>query len=195
MKRLTRLMQALSLPALLLFGGFAFADVSGVLKMCEGCHGQDGRGTDADTPIIAGIPAIVQEDAIFAYIDGVRNCGGKPMMCKAVAMLTEDQVVELAEHFSAMPYVPAGEEFDADLAASGKAIHEQQCALCHGAGDPGEADASVLHGQRKNYLRYALQQYAAGERSQPSAMEKKTTALSGDDIEALLNYYASYRSE
>jgi len=38
-----------------------------------------------------------------------------------------------------------------------------------------------------------LQQYAAGERSQLPAMEKKTSVLSSDDIEALLNYYASYQ--
>ena len=108
--------------ALFLLSGFASADVNGVLKMCSNCHGEDGRGTDADTPIIAGIPAVVQEDALYAYIDGDRNCGSKPMMCKAAQRLTEDQVVELAEHFAALPYVPAGEEFDPALAETGKGI-------------------------------------------------------------------------
>jgi sulfide dehydrogenase cytochrome subunit len=191
MSRLMRLVQAASLTGLLVVGGLATADVGGVLTLCAGCHGEDGRGTDADTPIIAGIPAIVQEDAIFAYIDGDRNCGSKPMMCKAVAKLTEDQVVELAEHFSAMPFVPAGEEFDPALAERGEKIHAESCAICHAAGDPSEAEASILHGQRMGYLRYALQQYVAGERLQAPAMEKKTSGLSEDDIEALLNYYAS----
>ena len=92
-----------------------------------------------------------------------------------------------------MPYAAAGEEFDATLAQAGKAIHLANCALCHGQDDPGDAEASILHGQRKDYLRYALQQYAAGERLQLPAMEKKTKLLSSDDIEALLNYYASYQ--
>lgn len=169
------------------------ADVGGMLKICVNCHGEDGRGTESDTPIIAGIPAVVQEDAIYAYIDGDRHCGLKPMMCKAVGRLDEEQVVELAEHFAAMPYAPANEEFDAALASRGKTLHDDACAICHGAEDPGDAEASILHGQRKDYLRYALQQYAAGERKQLPAMAKKTSVLSGDDIEALLNYYASYR--
>jgi sulfide dehydrogenase cytochrome subunit len=194
MSRLMRLVRAASLTGFLIFGGFAFADSSGMLKVCEGCHGADGRGVDADTPIIAGIPAFVQEEAIFAYMDGDRACGSKPMMCKAVSKLTEDQVVELAEHFAAMPFVPADEDFDSALAESGQKIHEDSCAICHGAGDPSEAEASILHGQRKGYLRYALQQYAAGERMQAPAMEKKTSVLSADDIEALLNYYASFRN-
>lgn len=189
-----RLKQVLATIVLLVSGGTAFADISTVLMMCESCHGEDGRGGDANTPIIAGIPDIVHEDALFAYIDGARQCGGNPMMCKIASRLTEDQVTELATHFSAMPFAPAGEEFDPALAEAGNAIHQENCAICHGANDPGDAEASILHGQRSGYLRYAIQQYAAGEREQLPAMEKKISQLSGDDIEALVNYYASFRN-
>jgi len=185
---------ALALAILLIASGPALADISGVIQMCQGCHGEDGRGVDPNTPIIAGMPAIVQEDALYAYIDGDRVCGTMPIMCNIASKLTEDQVVELAEHFASLPYVPAGEEFDAALAEAGKTIHDANCAICHGAGDPSDAQSSVLHGQRKNYLRYALQQYVAGERTQLPAMETKVSALSDDDIEALLNYYASYEN-
>ncbi len=192
MSRLAGLKLAGAVIALLMSSGSASADIGGMLKICTGCHGEDGRGVDAATPIIAGIPAVVQEDAIFAYIDGDRNCGSKPMMCKAVMRLTEDQVAELAEHFAVMPFTPAGEEFDPTLAETGHAIHQKNCAICHGKDDPGDAEASILHGQRMEYLRYALQQYASGERKQLPAMQKKVAVLSSDDIEALLNYYASY---
>jgi len=57
-------------------------------------------------------------------------------------------------------------------------IHLNGCARCHGADNPSEADAdlgaTILHGQRKDYLRYALGQYATGERQQLPAMEKVT---------------------
>ena len=180
--------------ALLTIGGAAQADIGGALKMCVNCHGTDGRGTESDVPIIAGIPAFVQEDALYAYLDGDRDCGSKPLMCKSVSRLSEDQIVELAEHFAALPYVPANEDFDESLAGVGKTLHMKNCAICHGRDEPGDAQASILHGQRKDYIRYALQQYAAGKRKQLPAMEKKTTALSADDIEALLNYYASYQN-
>lgn len=192
----TRIICATSVTfvAWLCLSGTALADVSGMLKMCSTCHGEDGVGVESDVPIIAGIPAIIQEDAIFAYIDGDRTCGTKPLMCSIVLKLTEEQVTELAEHYAAMPYIAAGEDFDAALAEKGEAIHQASCAICHGADDAIVGESSILQGQRKDYLRYALQQYASAERKQLPAMQKKTGALSSDDIEALLNYYASYRN-
>jgi len=175
----------------------AWAGAQDMLKMCIKCHGEDGLGTDSEMPIIAGLEATVQEDALFAYVDGGRNCGATPMMCKMVSRLTEEQIIEYVAHFAALPYKASGEEFDAALAQAGKKIHHNACARCHGADNPSEADAdmgaTILHGQRKGYLRYSLEQYATGERQQLPAMKKVTTPLSTDDIEALVNYYASYR--
>lgn len=172
---------------------FSGAGADNTLKMCVNCHGEDGRGTDSDTPIIAGIPAAVQEDALYAYADGDRDCGEKPMMCKMVSRLNDEQVAMLAAHFADMSFSGAGEDFEPALAERGKTIHSEQCAVCHGEDDPGDAEASILHGQRMGYLRYALQKYAAAERKQLPAMEKKAVSLTPDDIEALVNYYASYR--
>lgn len=171
----------------------ANGDPSAALAMCTACHGDDGIGADPGVPIIAGIPAVVQEDALYAYMDGDRTCGSKPMKCTIVNQLTEDQVVELAAHYAALPFKPAIEEFDAALAEEGKKLHDADCGICHGD-SPSDADASILLGQRKEYLRHSLEQYAAGERAQLPAMEQKTSQLSAEQIEALLNYYASYRN-
>ncbi len=189
-----RLISALLTIGVFLAAGFQPAAADDMaLRMCVNCHGQDGRGGDANTPIIAGVADIVQEDALYAYIDGDRQCPSAPIMCKMANGLSEDQVTSLAAHFSALPWAPAGEDFDAVLAEKGKAIHASGCAICHGADEPGDPNSSIVHGQRKGYLRTALQQYAAGERKQLPAMEKKTTELSADDIEALVHFYASYR--
>jgi sulfide dehydrogenase cytochrome subunit len=173
--------------------GVAQADIDDNLKMCVGCHGEDGVGIGGDVPIIAGIPAFIQEDALFTYIDGDRKCESQPAMCNVVSNLTENEVFELAEYFGNMLFVPANENFDAVLAEKGKAIHLADCAMCHIGEDPGGAEASILHGQRKDYLRYALQQYATDQRLQLDAMKDKTSELSAEDIDALVNYYASYR--
>ncbi len=182
--------QAIAISALLLLSGPTLASIA----LCTGCHGEDGRGGDSQTPIIAGIPDVILEDALFAYIDGARQCEFKPMKCMMIANLSEDEIIESAAHFSAMPYVSAGEDFDAALVDAGEAVHKKSCAMCHGADGPDDSAAAILHGQRKEYLRYALQLYADGGREQPAAKEKKISALSSEDIEAVLNYYASYRN-
>jgi len=110
----------------------AWAGAQDMLKMCTKCHGEDGLGTESDMPIIAGLEAAIQEDALFAYADGGRNCSATPMMCKMVSRLTEEQIIEYAAHFAALPYKASGEEFDAALAQAGKKIHQNGCARCHG---------------------------------------------------------------
>lgn len=184
--------KTLTALAVLLGSVAALADISAELGMCTNCHGEDGLGGDTKVPVIAGMPAIVQEDALFAYIDGDRSCGDSPLMCNIVSRLTDDQVTELAKHYAAMAFAPANEDFDTAMAEKGKSIHEADCMICHGT-SPADADSSILHGQRKGYLGFVLQQYAAGERAQLPAMENKMSSLSTDDIEALVNYYASYR--
>ena len=60
---------------LIAFSGPVLGDAARSLPMCSGCHGADGvSGVPPDAPIIAGIPAVVQEDALYAYQDGAYEC-------------------------------------------------------------------------------------------------------------------------
>ena len=49
----------------------------------------------------------------------------------------------------------------------------------------------MLGGQLVGYLRDTFAQYADGSREQPGKMQEKMDALSADDTEALIHYYAS----
>jgi cytochrome c553 len=66
--------------------------------------------------------------------------------------------------------------------------------MCHGIHEPGDPQFSVVHGQKIAYLRNAIQQYAAGEREVLRPMQTAISALTPGETEALLNYYASYRT-
>ena len=71
-----------------------------------------------------------------------------------------------------------------------------RCGQCHVPPDD-ENVADVLgiplHGQRGVYLRYALQSYMDGRRENLlDAMKEKLSKIDASDIEALVNYYASY---
>ena len=189
-----KLLATAGIFGLIALSGPALGDAAQHLPMCTGCHGADGvSGGPPDAPIIAGIPAVLQEDYLFAYRDGGRECWPPGVMCQISASLSDDDIVELAAHFAEMPYKPAGEDFDAALAAEGEKIHKKDCGMCHGMDDPGDAQSSILHGQKMAYLRNVMQQYAAGEREQLAPMQAKISALTPEQTEAILNYYASYR--
>jgi len=181
---------------LIVFSGPVMADASQSLPVCAGCHGADGAsGIMPGIPIIAGLDVAVLEDGMFAYQDGGRKClPSGMMMCQVTTPLSEDDIVELAAHFANLPYKPAGEDFDAALAAAGEEIHEDNCAICHGVHEPGDPQFSIIHGQKIAYLRNVMQQYAAGERDQLAPMQAAISARTPEEIEALLNYYASYRT-
>jgi len=168
-----------------------YADVTELLDKCTICHGEEGISDEPAYPIIAGIPVTIQIDAMNRYRDGTRHCGPVTRMCKISEDLTDQEIQELSEYFAAFPFVPAEQDFDVDLAEQGQYLHEDYCEVCHGDG-PEDSDRSILHGQWSDYLRYALGQYRVGARKQPPSMRRQTEKLSDRDIEALINFYASY---
>jgi cytochrome c553 len=51
-----------------------------------------------------------------------------------------------------------------------------------------------LHGQRADYLRYAIDAYISGDREvQFEAMGQELGELRPGDIDALVNFFSSYR--
>ena len=187
---------ALALSGFLVSVDLAFAEPEN-LQLCAACHGEDGSGAGFPyVPIIAGTPAAHLEEALFAYQDGARRCVGVPVMCDAVAPLSEEAIIELAEYYSAMPRISSEEEFDPRLAEVGKLIHNEQCAQCHVMPDDDDVENALgipLNGQRSDYLRLALGAYFTGDRETlVPLMADKLRELDPDKIQALIHYYASY---
>lgn len=179
------------------------ADVGVLATNCDGCHGEAGVSRWSDMPTIAGIDAFVHSEALFTYRDQARPCAdsayrtgdtNRPAtnMCDVAASLSDDEIEALAEHYSGLDFVPAAQDFSADLAAAGATIHERDCALCHTDGGSNPLDeASILAGQWMGYLERAFVEYRSGDRDQLPRMQEVIDALSDDDVTALLNYYAS----
>ncbi|MEJ2603353.1 MAG: hypothetical protein P8172_08650 [Gammaproteobacteria bacterium] len=184
------------LPALLALPVLALSRPEAV-DVCAECHGADGMGNgDAVVPVIAGIPAGHIEEAIFAYIDDARRCVREPRMCETVSGLSEDEVFALADYFGSKKRMALDQEYDAKLAEEGAALHERHCRACHVPPDAEDVEYAVgipLHGQRKEYLRYAIEAYLGGHREALlPAMAHELAELEPGDIGALVNYYASY---
>jgi sulfide dehydrogenase cytochrome subunit len=168
-------------------------------ETCDECHGADGMGKgDAMVPVIAGIPAGHIEEAIFAYVDGARRCVREPRMCETAAAMSESEVAEVAEYYAGMVRGSSREEFDEDLAAEGELLHQRHCSRCHLSPDDEDVADAVgipLHGQRREYLRFAIEEYLSGDReSLLEEMADQISDLGPGDLGALVNYYSSYRS-
>lgn len=164
---------------------------------CEDCHGADGLAAEnLDAPVIAGMPAVHIEEAIYAYRDGARQCRYEPLMCETVKHTSDERIADLAEHYARQPRASSKEAFDNELAAKGEKIYKQLCSNCHLRPDDPEVEDALgipLHGQRGVYLRYSLQSYMDGRRENLlDIMDEKLQQLDSDGIEALVNYFASY---
>jgi len=201
MKRLISI--AISLTLGLFVSVSATAGLDSIVENCNGCHGDNGVSQWTDVPTIAGVPEFVHSDALYLFRDNERPCSeseykqgdtSRPAttMCDAVADMSDDAIDEVAAHYAGLAFVAAKQEFDADLAAAGQAVHEAQCDRCHteGGSNP-EDEAGILAGQWMGYLKSTFAEYASGDREQPKKMQETLEALSDADVTALLHYYAS----
>ncbi len=190
-------------PLIAVFSAASASDIDAIMKGCNDCHGDNGVSQWGDMPTIAGIDAFGIADGLFIYRDGDRPCAeseyrqgdtsrAPTTMCAVAADLTDDEIEALGDAYAELPFVPAPQEFDAALAATGAAIHEEQCDKCHSEGGSNiDDEASILAGQWMGYLENTFASYASGERDQPKKMKEKLDALSADDTKALVDYYAS----
>jgi len=185
------------------FPAIALADLDATMQGCNDCHGDNGVSQSSDVPTIAGLAEFVHVDALYIYQDEARPCAeseyrqgdtsrAATTMCAIAAELSEDDIDALAAAYVELPYVKATQDFDAALAAAGKAIHDKQCDKCHSdEGTNPDDEAGMLGGQQMGYLRNTMADYADGSREQPGKMKEKLDALSADDVEALVHYYGS----
>ncbi|MDE2461976.1 MAG: cytochrome c4, partial [Gammaproteobacteria bacterium] len=58
-------------------------------------------------------------------------------------------------------------------------------------GSVADDDAGILAGQWSPYLQQAFQEYQSGNRVMPDQMKPKIDALRTDQVNALIQYYAS----
>jgi sulfide dehydrogenase cytochrome subunit len=170
---------------------------------CEACHGPGGVSQNTNIPTIAGLPEFNFVDQMLKYGEGrpaetMKHVYGDTSksgdMATIVKGLSEEEVEELAAHYSQLEFVRAKQSFDQSLADKGKMIHEKNCESCHvdGGSDPMD-ETSILAGQQKGYLLTMLKQFHSGTRSVDKKMDAAIKGLSGDDLVALSEYYASFQ--
>ena len=181
----------------------AFCDEAGMLASgCDECHGLQGVSKVSDIPTIAGQPADYISATLRAYQQWERPCvktsfrsgdlsRPKTNMCKLSEVLTYQDIDALGDHYETQEFIPANQPYDPAKAALGGDLHEINCETCHAMGGSVPARGPILAGQWAPYLRTAITQALNGEHLVPPIMEKRLVEISKEDIEFLVNFYAS----
>jgi sulfide dehydrogenase cytochrome subunit len=181
------------------------ADLNKLVENCANCHGKDGASTESDVPIIGGYSEPFISDSLTAYQKKERPCpetkyrggdkkGQKTDMCQVAKDLSEADIKQVAQHFAGKKFVRAQQKFDPALAKKGKEIHERSCEKCHSeGGSVASDDAGITAGQWMPYLREQFKEFKTGKRPMAKKMKPKMDKLEPADIEALINYYGSFK--
>ena len=183
----------------------AWADANKLAEGCANCHGKDGASTESDVPIIGGYSAVVLSDNLKAYKNKERPCpeakyrdgakkGQKTDMCQVAKELSDADIKQVTQYFAGKKFVRPVQKFDPALAKKGKEIHDHKCDKCHSEGGSlASDDAGMMAGQWMPYLKDQFKDYKSGKRPMVKKMKPKIESLEPADIDALVNYYGSFK--
>jgi sulfide dehydrogenase cytochrome subunit len=199
------LLAGAGLFSLTLAAGVRAADVNKLVETCASCHGKDGASHESDVPNIGGVSAPYLHDSLVAYKNKKRPCpetkyregpkkGQKTDMCQVAKELSEADVNEVAKFYAGKKFVRADQKFDPALAKQGKEYHADHCEKCHTeGGSVADDDSGILAGQWMPYLKETFSEYESGKRPMPEKMKPKFQKLDKAKMEALINYYGSFK--
>ena len=182
----------------------AYADNKHV-ETCASCHGKDGANTESDIPNIGGYSAKYFTETLNRYKKKERPCvetkirsgakkDTKTDMCQIAKDLTDDDIKQLSDYYAGKKFVRFAQKVDAAKAAKGKEVHDKSCEKCHSeGGSKADDDNGIVAGQKLHYLKEQTEFFLAGKRPMHKKMEPKIKGLSKEEVEAVVEYYASQK--
>ncbi len=157
---------------------------------CAHCHGTDGNSTSSAYPSLAGQTRDYLYRQMKDFKEGRRK---NSMMSPSIVVLSDQDMQELAEYFSAQALLRSTFNADSAKVEQGKKIaQEAQCTACHQAGFKGLNDFPRVSRQKYPYILKQLKDYRDGLRTNDNGlMAPAAKNLSDEQIEALAHYLAS----
>jgi sulfide dehydrogenase cytochrome subunit len=120
--------------------------------------------------------------------------GTKTDMCQIAKDMSPSDINQVAGYFAGQKFVRTPQKFDPELAKKGKNIHEMSCEKCHSeSGTVASDDVGILAGQKMAYLEEQFKFFKEGKRPISKKMKPKLDPLDKAAIEALINYYGSFK--
>lgn len=164
------------------------ANIEGLARTCNNCHGLNGVSAGGAMPSIGGQPEAYLKNIMMEWKTGKRASAN---MTRLISGYTDEEIAGLAAYFSKLPWTPVAQKVDSKLAAKGKEV-TKSCAGCHGpTGKAAMPTAPNLNGQSAKYIELELHKYADDSFTMPAMMRSFAKSLSPEDMAAAAAYYAS----
>jgi len=156
---------------------------------CAGCHGTNGGSAGVMMPSLASQSKAAILDAMKKFKSGERP---STVMGRLAKGYTDADFDAMAGFFSKQKLHPTSQKLDAARVDKGGLLSEKHCNRCHVEdGKEGKDDTPVMASQWLPYLQMQMSLYQSGTRKMPEKMAEKVKPLSKEDLDALLEFYAS----
>jgi len=166
----------------------AAQDIEERVALCASCHGEDGRPTEADIPIIWGQEFYYLYVQLKDYKSGLR---ANDIMAPIAAEFSKDEMKALAQHFSEQPWPSIGYRAeDEDIAVAQQATNAGLCTQCHLGGYEGDSRVPRLAGQQPAYLERTMLEFKNDVRLNSPAKGTLLGDYDDGEIAAMAHYLA-----
>jgi sulfide dehydrogenase cytochrome subunit len=181
--------------ALIVTGLFAAApvwcaDIVGIARACNNCHGTGGTSVGHSMPSIAGLSESYLKTIMMQWKSGERASAN---MTRLIKGYTDEEIAGLATYFAKQPWKPVAQTVAADVLKKGKDATER-CETCHGAtgGQPDDADTPLLNGQWARYMELELMKYRdEGFKMVHKKMTKNARKMEEGDVATSAQFYGA----
>jgi cytochrome c553 len=182
-------------------GSPLLADETLHTQNCTWCHGNPSAQGFWIAPRLAGQRQQYIEKELFSFSNHTRdNPSSKQYMWGAVANLSPQMVIDLANYFSTLS-PRAADNGDKAFVTMGKTIYEQgipasnivSCFVCHGPNAEGVGEIPRLGGLSYTYLKKRLEEWGKGYDITAEPMPQVAKELNPVEIEEIASYLSSVK--
>lgn len=167
---------------------FAADKIETLITNCSACHGVNGVATDNNWPSLAGQKQGYILAQLKAFKGGSRQ---NILMENQLTNLTEQELVEIAKHYSSLPFIKAGA---ATINKEGENVRSA-CLSCHGRKGKTVNDTwPNLAGQNQGYLFQQLENYSSNKR-QSMIMNVIANELNNQQMRDVAEYFEQIGSD
>lgn len=164
------------------------ADITEVIEVCTGCHGESGLPDDSQIPIIWG------QEFYYLYVQLKDYKAGRranEIMQGIVADLEREQLRALAQHFSERPWPTISYTTpDESKSKAQGALTAGQCVQCHLGGYEGNSRIPRLAKQQAEYLERTMLEFKQKVRLNSPAKGSLLESYEDAEIAAMAHHLA-----